>query len=193
MAGQTFQFGDHLMVRRRGYVHHGIYVHDQRVIDFGGYDLLSKQRNGVRAVTLAEFGSGRKVTVVRHPSLGRIFGPRWLPHPLTSEQIVAESERLAEIGFVGKYTLFGSNCEHVANWCVTGNYFESLQIKRFLQANVAALLVMIFLYRSNHQKTWWRIAMWGLLGVGGLAAYQRERAPYNFWSGVERKPFPPWR
>ena len=60
-----------------------------------------------------------------------MFGPNWLPSPLPRDQIVAEAERLAEIGFIGKYTLFGSNCEHVANWCVSGNYFESLQTKKF--------------------------------------------------------------
>src|ERR1022692_1186946 len=42
MAGQQFQYGDHLMVRRPGYDHHGVYASDERVIDLGGYDLLSK-------------------------------------------------------------------------------------------------------------------------------------------------------
>ena len=61
MAGQQFQYGDHLMVRRPGYDHHGVYASDERVIDLGGYDLLSKHRNGVHPVTLRQFAGGRWV------------------------------------------------------------------------------------------------------------------------------------
>ena len=182
-----FQYGDHLMVRRPGYAHHGIYVSDDRVIDFGGYDLRAKHRNGVRPVTLKDFAGGRKVEVVRHPSPGRMFGPNWLPNPLPPNQIVAEAERLAEIGFIGKYTLFGSNCEHVANWCVTGNYFESLQTKKFFLAHAVALQIMVLLYRWKGPTRWWRVTCWALLLIAAIAQYQWQRAPYKFWEGAEIK------
>jgi HRAS-like suppressor 3 len=187
MTGQNeLSYGDHLMVRRLGYAHHGIYVSDGRVIDFGAYDLRAKHRNGVRPVTLQQFAGGRKVEVVRHPSPGRMFGPDWLPGPLPPERIVAEAERLEKIGFAGRYTLFGSNCEHVANWCVTGNYFESLQTKRFFRAHAMALMIMMLLSRSKGHTTWWRVTCWALVGVSAVAVYQRQRAPYQFWEGVER-------
>lgn len=183
-----FQYGDHLIVARPGFTHHGIYVSDDRVIDFGAYDLHAKQHNGVRPVTLEQFARGRKVEVVRHPGPGRIFGPNWLLNPVPPDQIVAEAERLAEIGFVGKYTLFGSNCEHVANWCVTGNYFESLQTKRFFRAHTVALLVMLLLYRWKGPNRVWQVTCWALLLLGGFAQYQCQRAPHKFWEGVEIKP-----
>jgi hypothetical protein len=186
MASPQLEYGDHILVRREGYTHHGIYVSDDRVIDFGGYNLLHKHRNGVRPVTLEHFAGGRSVEAVPHPSPGRMFGPNWLPDRLPREQTVAEAERLAEIGFIGKYTLFGSNCEHVANWCVTGNYFESLQTKRFFAAHAVALEIMMLMSRSKHQTTWWRATCLALLGIGAIAQYQWQRAPYKFWEGIEQ-------
>jgi HRAS-like suppressor 3 len=183
-----FQYGDHLMVHRPGFTHHGIYVSDDRVIDFGAYDLRAKHRYGVRPVTLEEFAGGRKAEVVQHPSPGRMFGASWLPNPLPPDQIVAKAERLAEISFSGKYTLFGSNCEHVANWCVTGHYFESLQIKKFFRAHAIALLIMLALYRWKGHNRVWRVTYWALLLIGAVARYQSRRAPYKFWEGVEIKP-----
>jgi HRAS-like suppressor 3 len=188
MTGHNeFSYGDHLMARRPGFAHHGIYVSDDRVIDFGAYDLHAKHHhNGVRPVTLQQFARGRKVDVVRHPSPGRMFGPDWLPGALPPERIVAEAERLAEIGFAGKYTLFGSNCEHVANWCVTGNYFESLQTKKLLRAHAMASMIMLLLVRSKGHTTWWRVTCSVLVAVSAIAEYQRQQAPYKFWEGVER-------
>jgi cell wall-associated NlpC family hydrolase len=60
--------GDHLIVRRpRGYDHHGIYISDDRVIQFGsGITLTDKSRTAVSAVTLAEFAQGGTATVARH-------------------------------------------------------------------------------------------------------------------------------
>jgi Lecithin retinol acyltransferase len=189
MTGQgEFSYGDHLTVRRPGFAHHGIYVSDDRVIDFGGYDLRARHRHGVRAVTLQQFARGGKVDVVRHPGAGGIFGPDWLPGPLPPERIVGEAERLAKIGFEGKFTLFGSNCEHFANWCETGNYFESLQTKKFFRAQAALLIIMILTARSSGRDKWWRITCWSLILTSAVAGYQRRRAPYKFWQGVERPP-----
>src|SRR6516164_5273900 len=98
MTGQSeFRYGDHLRMRRPGFAHHGIYVSDDRVIDFGGYDLRTRHRHGVRAITLQQFARGRKAVVVRHPSAGSVFGSDSLPGSLPPERIVAEAERLAKI------------------------------------------------------------------------------------------------
>jgi Lecithin retinol acyltransferase len=187
MTGQSeFSYGDHLTVRRLGFAHHGIYISDDRVIDFGGYDLRAMRRYGARPVTVQQFGRGHKVEVVRHPSPGRMFGLGWLPGPLPPERIVAEAERLATIGLAGKYTLFGSNCEHFANWCVTGSYFESLQTKTFFRAQAALLTVMVLTVRSSGHNKWWRLTCSSLILIGAIASYQRQRAPHKFWQGVER-------
>ena len=176
MTGKSeFSYGDHLTAQRPGFSHHGIYVSDDRVIHFGGYDLRTRHRHGVRAVTLQQFARGRKVGVVRH-----------LTSPLPPEGIVAEAERLATIGFEGKFTLFGSNCEHFANWCVTGNYFESPQTKKFFRTQAALLTIMILTARSSGRTKWWRITCSSLILISAIAEYQRQRAPHKFWQGVER-------
>ena len=67
MSGR-FQPGDHLHVRRRGlYHHHGIYISDDHVIQFGsGITLLDKTHTSVGAVSLDEFEQGGTAQRVRH-------------------------------------------------------------------------------------------------------------------------------
>jgi Lecithin retinol acyltransferase len=62
------QPGAHLQVwRRRLYHHHGIYVSDDRVIQFGsGITLLDKSQTSVNAVSLEEFERGGTAQRVRH-------------------------------------------------------------------------------------------------------------------------------
>jgi hypothetical protein len=63
----TFQPGDHLQVWRGYYYHHGIYISDDRVIQFGsGVTLLNKHGTSVGEVSLKDFENGGTVKVVRH-------------------------------------------------------------------------------------------------------------------------------
>ena len=65
---RRFSPGDHLQVRRRhGYNHHGIYISDNRVIQFGsGITLTDKSRTGIDAVPLHDFENGGIAKVVHH-------------------------------------------------------------------------------------------------------------------------------
>ncbi len=183
-----YEPGDHLYERRGVYQHHGIYVSDDCVIQFGGSNLFRKGEIGIQRVSLEVFTRTGNVKVVLHPSPGRMFGPRWLPGPLPAGQIIAEAERLADMGtlFFGRYALFGSNCEHLANWCVTGNYFESLQVKRFFEAKVFVDQILILTQKRYHQKTWWRALIALSLISTVINQYQWQRAPYKFWKGIDR-------
>jgi hypothetical protein len=50
-----------------GYFHHGIYISDDRVIQFGsGVNLQNKTNTGMDAVPLAVFEDGGTAKVVRH-------------------------------------------------------------------------------------------------------------------------------
>lgn len=65
-----FQPCDHLQVRRGLYHHHGIYVSDEQVIQFGsGVTLMGKSHTGIDAVALSDFENGGTAEVVHHGHL----------------------------------------------------------------------------------------------------------------------------
>jgi hypothetical protein len=112
--------GDHIFVHCTGYSHHGIDCGDGRVIHF---DFTPKQKlramfgrresSKICVTTMDEFSSGRDVFVRRYEI------------EIDRDEIVRRAEcRLGESG----YHLFGNNCEHFAQWCVTGKA-ESTQVR----------------------------------------------------------------
>jgi hypothetical protein len=137
----TFDAGDHIKVQRPLYTHHGIYVTDRRVIDFsGGHNILEKPRALVHARTLKEFegqrGRAEKVESTEKflGGLGFWPGPEWRHSP---EEVVRRAEALCRVAATrGAYRLSGSNCEHIANWCVFGAH-ESKQARYFHTGHAA--------------------------------------------------------
>jgi len=150
--GQCFVHGDHLRVhRRRLYYHHGIYIDDGRVIEFSGPAGAGSKKNlaRIRAVTLAKFEGRNAAVTVRHPRpflFGLGFG---LPTALPPDEIVTRAEWLCRHAPAGRYNLVGSNCEHLANWCVTGWYFESLQVRTWFAVEPTLWLALLFLSRGG--------------------------------------------
>ena len=141
-----FQPGDHLRVRRRwGYDHHGIYINDSRVIQFGGR-ICDKLHANIEAVSLERFEAGGRAEVVVHGGKQRWFRwlpwfGAWLPPADSPEKIVRRAEWLLEHHPTGRYQLMGWNCEHAANFCVN-EYTESLQARRFFFVNAWIGLIM---------------------------------------------------
>src|SRR5260221_13230920 len=74
-----FQPGNHLHVwRPPDYYHHGIYVSDDRVIQFGsGVTLRNKRGTAINAVSLADFENGGTAEAVRHGYSS--WFTRWAP------------------------------------------------------------------------------------------------------------------
>jgi hypothetical protein len=137
-----FKRGDHLRVLRRGiYWHHGIYVSEDRVIEFGGR-IMDKPHAMIRPTSLAVFERQDRVEVVEHPGFFLYGLGDGGPEALPSDEIVARAEWLIGKCPTGVYHLVGSNCEHLANWSAT-NYFESLQIRRCIAAQVPLSLAFI--------------------------------------------------
>jgi hypothetical protein len=96
--------GTPLIVRRRAYFHHGIYVGNGRVIHYAGW--FHSARGLVEEVTLEQFTQGRPHSIGRAPA-DRHRG----------EQIVRRARsRLGE----RSYHLLRNNCEHFCNWCQLG-------------------------------------------------------------------------
>lgn len=115
--------GAHLVTPRFGYVHHGIHVGGGRVVHYAGLSRLLLLRGPVREVTLAAFAGGRPVAIKFRPR------PRFSP-----DEIVARARsRLGE----NRYRLTSNNCEHFAEWCLSGES-RSEQVERYVGAVRAA-------------------------------------------------------
>lgn len=137
-AAHDFEPGDHLRVRRSvyhtgiSYYHHGIYVGDDCVVQFGGV-IFDKPHARIEEVPLWCFLRGGRAEIVDQSKLTWIR--LWkLPPPLPRDRIVARARCLAVQGSEGTYNLVGRNCETVALWCVCG-MGESLQRQRFQAGN----------------------------------------------------------
>jgi hypothetical protein len=96
--------GTQLIVRRRAYFHHGIYVGNGRVIHYAGW--FHSARGLIEEVTLEQFTEGRPYSIGRTPA-DRDGG---------KEIVRRARSRLGE----RSYHLLTNNCEHFCNWCQVG-------------------------------------------------------------------------
>jgi hypothetical protein len=163
----AFHRGDHLRVRRPlPYSHHGIYVSDDRVIQFG-HGLSGKRDASIEAVTLNEFAKGGTATLVRHG--GHTWYGAWRPDADAADKIVERAEWLLATHPRGlPYDLVGWNCEHAATFCATG-WPESFQVRGFFAMRALAVaLGMPLLIRRLEASARWRLAA-GLFSILGIA------------------------
>lgn len=106
------ELGAHLVTPWFGFAHHGIYVGNGRVIQYGAL-MFNLIRKPVEEVSMARFSSGRAVFVVQHAECC-----------LVAQQVVERARsRLGE----RRYRLFTNNCEHFAEWCLhdVGRSFQA--------------------------------------------------------------------
>jgi hypothetical protein len=106
----------HVVTPRRGYLHHGIYVGDGKVVHYSGLanGLLS---GSVEETSFACFGRGRPVWIKSYAPSS--FEPR--------EVIRRARSRVGE----DSYRLFTNNCEHFCEWCLRGEP-RSYQVEAWL-------------------------------------------------------------
>jgi Lecithin retinol acyltransferase len=102
---QDFPLGTHLVTMRRGYLHHGIYVGDGRVVHYSG--LSGAWRRGpVEEVSLERFAAGRPI-LIKPVANARYNG---------AEVVARARSRLGE----DRYRITSNNCEHFCEWCIAG-------------------------------------------------------------------------
>ncbi len=119
--------GAHLLTRRQGYMHHGIYAGQGRVIHYAGF--ASALRAGpVEETSLEAFAAGCAVAVRLAPC-ARFVG---------IEAVTRARSRLGE----NRYRLLSNNCEHFCSWCLFGES-RSEQVESCLRHPRTALRAML--------------------------------------------------
>ena len=116
--------GAHIMTPRRAYTHHGIYVGEGRVVQYGGLS-HGLRRGPVEEVSLLQFARGRQIWVRSGEA----------SHFNREDVIHRARLRLGE----DRYHPLKNNCEHFCEWCVRGEA-RSLQIEAWLARPGRALL-----------------------------------------------------
>jgi len=184
---ERFKPGDHLEVSRWLYRHHGVYVGDDRVVQFGGR-ILDKPRARIEEVSLAQFERGGVARVVDHTKerFLRMWG---MTETLPPQRILARARCLVETQPHGVYNLLGRNCETVALWCATG-VGESMQRQRFqvVNATIGAVAALYTSWLFGHRRdrlTPRRITLiwaWTLLRMIPLGLYYLHN--YRFYRDV---------
>lgn len=121
--------GAHLATPRRGYIHHGIYTGNGKVVHYAGL-LRSPPFGCVEEVPLERFAGGHEVIVVTNPA------PRF-----PADEIVRRAHaRLGET----RYNLVSNNCEHLCAWCVVGaSYSEQVERLRAWFDRLARIARMV--------------------------------------------------
>jgi len=128
--------GAHILGRRRGYLHHGIYVGDGRVVHYGGL-ARGLVRAPVEEVLLAEFARGRRIWT------------RWSDQPSYDPEEVIRRAR-SRVG-ENEYALLRNNCEHFCEWCLRGEA-RSYQVERLFSSRKALKWILPFLAIGSERQ-----------------------------------------
>jgi hypothetical protein len=159
-----FQPGDPLQVQRPAlYFHHGIYVSDDRVIQFGsGVNLANKRIVGINAVPLKDFEQGGTATVVRHGYESWFSG--WHPPADEPWKIIERAEFLLKLQPRLPYNLIGHNCEIIANMCVSGGWTESYQARKYFTVRTM-MDIPLSLWMATRSRAKLPIPKWLVWGL----------------------------
>ena len=133
-----YQPADHIKVTRTGYEHHGIYIGDNYVIEFGASSLSDMKNAEIQKVTLEEFANGATIKKVR----SLLFFP--------DEDVIKRA--ISKIGSKN-YHLTQNNCEHFANWCRSGIKFSfQSDILKILPDRTGATITILNVVKNLIRK-----------------------------------------
>ncbi|WP_259294976.1 lecithin retinol acyltransferase family protein [Paraburkholderia sp. DHOC27] len=130
--GHDLTPGTHLVTRRGGYEHHGIYVGAGRVVHYAGF-AAGRCRGPVLEVTLDSFAAGNAIVIRLHTD-ARFVG---------TEAVLRARSRLGE----NRYRLLTNNCEHFCTWCLSGES-RSQQVETCLTHPRAGMQVLMSLFKA---------------------------------------------
>lgn len=129
---RTLAAGSHLVSKREGYTHHGIYAGNGRVIHYGGFH-HSAGRRPIEYVPLRAFAAGRGIEVQAEPAA--VFSG--------AEIVERAKSRLGE----DRYRFLTNNCEHFCAWCVLG-VGHSEQVRQCLKNPWSGIKMLCVLARA---------------------------------------------
>jgi hypothetical protein len=121
--------GAHLATRRPGYMHHGIYVGNGKVIHYAGFS-RRLSRGPVEIVSVEQFAAG--------------FGFEVVSHPFTKYSALEAVRRAASRLGERNYRLLTNNCEHFCLWCLFGQG-RSEQVQACLRHPAHGVAVVVTL------------------------------------------------
>ncbi len=104
---EDLPIGAHLVTPRRGYLHHGIYAGQGRVIHYAGFHHFLRS-GPVEEVTIQQFAKARSYEIKSHAT----------PSFSGDMAVSRARSRLGE----NRYSLLTNNCEHFLEWCITGEH-----------------------------------------------------------------------
>lgn len=104
--------GAHIRVKMNNFYHHGIYIGDGMVVQFGMPNNVFEKPENVKVLKspISSFSSDGFIEV-------RIYNKKELKQKRSNDEIVKEA--LSHVG-EGGYNILHNNCEHFANFCVFG-------------------------------------------------------------------------
>lgn len=105
--------GAHIRVQTPNYYHHGIYIGNDEVVQFGLPNAIYGSWDDIKVLRspIEEFCGGANFIEVY------VFDRKELKRKKSNAEIVATA--LSKVG-EGGYHLLSNNCEHFANFCVFG-------------------------------------------------------------------------
>lgn len=150
--------GTHVVADRGLYQHHGIYVGNNKVI-------ANLRKTGISVCSWDEFANGDEVSVRYH----------YNEPCYSNEDIVRRAySKLGE----DNYLILTNNCEHFANWCVTGKEY-SKQSNIVAGTALAATAAKVLCNVSNNKSP-----IPTLLVATGLAALATSEPVQKFVAEV---------
>jgi hypothetical protein len=132
---QEFPLGSHVITPRRGFLHHGIYVGEGKVVHYAG-STHGFIRGPVEEIALDRFTCGRPV-----------WADCNTPAKFSGDEVIRRARsRVGE----NHYRLISNNCEHFCEWCLRGVH-RSHQIEALASLPARALETIVGLKNKLHK------------------------------------------
>lgn len=127
--------GDHLITKRMGYSHHGLYVGNGQVIHYAGFTSWFI-KGAVSLTSTEEFTQGHDCYIKTHATA--LYD--------APSRVERAYSKLGE----DEYNLVSNNCEHFVAWCFDGKK-SSEQVER-TTTSVASVALTLFTQKSMQQQ-----------------------------------------